>query len=142
LKIGDSTKLIVSFSGTPPYSIVYSDGQNSVSVNNITENSYSVYLKPKTSTIYKLVSVNDKNTAGTVSGEFNVWVQPQFKFNQYNYSNINLTVGNIKDNINFRGNYYHLDDINSLFSFKSADGNTYQMSDHTYVFLIIIVMVI
>lgn len=134
LRIGDSTNLNFTFSGTPPFKLVYTDGSTNISVENITSTSYAVYVKPIKTTTYKAVSISDKNTTGTVSGEFNVWVQPQFVSKTANYTSINLTVGNINNNKYFRGNYYTLDDINSMFSFKMNDGNTYQMSDHSYAF--------
>ena len=134
LKVGDSTNLSFSLTGSAPFKLVYTDGTSNFTVDNITTTSYLVYVKPTKTSIYKPVSISDKNLSGTVSGEYNVWVQPQFVSRTANYTGINLTVGNINNNKHFRGNYYTLDDINSQFSFKLSDGNTYQMSDHTYVF--------
>ena len=134
LKVGDSTNLNFTFTGTAPYKLIYSDGTSNITVDNISTNSYTLYVKPTKTATYKPVSIVDKNATGSVSGEFNVWVQTQFSSKSGNYTGINLTVGNINNNKYFRGNYYSLDDINSQFSFKLSDGNTYQMSDHTYVF--------
>jgi len=134
LKVGDSTSLNFSFTGKVPFKLVYSDGSSNITIENILTISHSLIVKPIKSVVYKLISIADKNTIGSVTGEYNVWVQPQFISKTANYTGVNLTVGNINNNKYFRGNYYTLDDINSLFSFKLSDGNTYQMSDHTYVF--------
>lgn len=134
LKIGDSSTLNISFTGVAPFKLVYSDGASNYTIDNIVSTSYSLIVKPSKSKVYKLVSIVDKNTIGSVTGEFSVWVQPTFISRTANYIGINLTVGNINNNKNFRGNYYTLEDINTKFSFKLSDGNTYQMSDHTYVF--------
>ncbi len=138
LRIGDSTNLKFSFTGTAPFTMVYSDGKTNVTVDKITSNSFSTYVKPKESTSYKPISIRDANSMGSVSGTFDVWVQPFFVSKTGNYSGINGTVGNLNNNKFFNGKYYHLDDININFSFKSTDSrgilNTYQMSDHTYVY--------
>jgi hypothetical protein len=138
LKIGDSTNLKFNFTGTSPFTLVYSDGKTSVTVEKIAGMSYSTYVKPKETTSYKAVSIKDANGLGSVSGTFDVWVQSLFVSKTGNYSGINATVGNLLDNKYFRGKYYHLDDINSQYSFKTNDSrgvtNTYQMSDHTYVY--------
>lgn len=134
LKVGDSTSLNFTFFGTAPFKLVYSDGSSNFTAENISTSSYLVVIKPAKTTVYKPISIADKNSTGTVSGEFNAWVQQKFSSKSLNFNGINLSVGNIINNKNFRGNYYHLDDINKQFSFKLLDGNTYQMSDHTYAF--------
>lgn len=138
LKVGDSTNLSFSLTGSAPFKLVYTDGTSNFTVDNITTTSYSVYIKPSKSIIYKPVSISDKNLVGTVSGEYNIWVQPQFISKAPTYSNINNTTGNINNNIKFRGGYYHIDEINAKFTFTITDNKNgtskYQMSDHSYVF--------
>lgn len=134
IKVGDVVTLKFNLTGTPPFSLTYTDGVSNISVNNIDSNSFSVSVKPVKSLTYKPVSIKDKNTSGNISGEHSIWVQQQFKSKTSPYSSINKTVGNIQNNIFFRGNYYHLDDINQRFTFE-LNNNKYQMSDHSYTFL-------
>lgn len=138
LKVGDSTKLSFTFTGTAPFKLVYSDGSSNFTVENIQSSSFSVYVKPTKTSVYKPISISDKNKSGTVSGEFYVWVQAQFVSKSPNYSNINSTVGNIQNNKYFRGAYYHIDEIKTKFTFDLTDNingpSTYQMSDRCYVF--------
>ena len=135
--IGDTTKIKVLFTGTPPFSFDYNDGVKSYSVSNVNSLNYSISFTPKQSTIYKLATVKDKNRSGSVSGSFDVYVQPHFVSRTASYKGINLTVGNIQNNLNFRGAYYHIDEINKSFMFgiQDKDGvwNHYCMGDHTYV---------
>jgi hypothetical protein len=42
LRIGDSTNLKFSFTGTAPFTMVYSDGKTNVTVDKITSNSFSL----------------------------------------------------------------------------------------------------
>ena len=136
--IGDTTKVQVMFTGTPPFSFDYNDGVKTFTVSNITGLNYTISFTPKQSTIYKLATVKDKNRSGSVSGSFNVYVQPHFISKTANYQGINQTVGNIQNNLTYRGNYYSDDDINKSFNFNMNDKNMipswYSMFEHTYVF--------
>lgn len=135
--IGDTTKVKVQFTGTPPFSFDYNDGVKTFTVSNISTLNYTISLTPKQSTIYKLALVKDKNRSGTVSGIFNVYVQPHFVSKTANYKGINLTVGNIQNNLNFRGAYYHIDELLKSFAFNIEDKNLilnrYDLFEHSYV---------
>jgi hypothetical protein len=135
LRIGDSTNLKFSFTGTAPFTLVYSDGKTKVTVDKIADLSFSTYVKPKETTTFKVISIKDANTTGSVSGIFDVWVQPHFVSKSGTYTGINATVGNLYDNKFFNGKYYH---IENLIDFKSTDSrgilNSYQMSDQPYVY--------
>jgi len=135
--IGDTTKIKIIFTGTPPFSFEYNDGVKTYSVSNINSLNYTTTFTPKQSTIYKLATVKDKNRSGTVSGSFNVYVQPHFISKTASYKGINLTVGNIQNNLTFRGAYYHIDELIKSFSFDIKDNsnvlNHYQLHDHNYV---------
>jgi hypothetical protein len=136
--IGDTTKVKTQFTGTPPFSFDYNDGVKTFTVSNINSLNYTISFTPKQSTIFKLVSVKDKNRNGTVSGSFEVYVQPHFVSKTASYKGINLTVGNINNNLTFRGSYYHIDELKKSFvlDLKDNKGNVsdYWMSDHSYVF--------
>ena len=111
LKVGDSTNLSFSLTGSAPFKLVYTDGTSNFTVDNITTTSYSVYIKPSKSIIYKPVSISDKNLVGTVSGEYNIWLQPQFISKAPTYSNINNTTGNINNNISKRKKTQHNEEV-------------------------------
>jgi len=136
--IGDTTKVKVQFTGTPPFSFDYNDGVKSYTVSNINSLKYNISVTPKQSTVYKLASVKDKNRGGSVSGSFDVYVQPHFVSRTANYKGINLTVGNIQNNLTFKGNYFHIDELSKVpFTVNMNDKNMipswYGMWDHSYV---------
>ena len=61
MKVGDSTNLSFSLTGSAPFKLVYTDGTSNFTVDNITTTSYSVYVKPTKTSTYKPVSISDKN---------------------------------------------------------------------------------
>ena len=64
---GDQTPLTVNFlTGTPPYQVIYSDGTNQDTVNNITTSSVTIPVTPGDSVIYTIVGLaTPVCTAGT-----------------------------------------------------------------------------
>ena len=58
----------ISFTGNPPWSVSYTDGTNTLSQTNITQNPFYVNVAPATNTTYTLVSMSDAQCVGTVSG--------------------------------------------------------------------------
>lgn len=64
----------ITFTGSPPYSITYTDGNTNTTINNINENPYSLPLSPVNSTTYTLVSMSNASCTGTVSGSANYMV--------------------------------------------------------------------
>lgn len=73
---GQQATLNVNFSGTPPWSISYSDGLISTVVNGITQTPYLITVAPTTTTTYSLQSVTSANCTGTTSGTALVTVNP------------------------------------------------------------------
>ncbi|MDN4166603.1 T9SS type A sorting domain-containing protein [Cytophagales bacterium LB-30] len=67
---GESTALSFSLTGVGPFDVVYSDGQNQFTLNDIS-NGHSLDVSPNESTTYSLVSVQDAQSpvcSGAVSG--------------------------------------------------------------------------
>lgn len=65
---GSPAFIQVSFTGTAPFSMVYTDGINNFPVTNITTSPYVFTVNPMTTTTYSLVSMSSSQCAGTVSG--------------------------------------------------------------------------
>lgn len=62
----------ITFTGSPPYSITYSDANGTTAtIDGITENPYSLPLSPTNSTTYTLVEMHNNSCTGTVSGSAN-----------------------------------------------------------------------
>lgn len=71
---GSTTQIEINPSGNPPYNIIYSDGFNNVTLNNI---SSTQNIETNTAGNYSLVSIIDVNgCSGTVSGIASVIVNP------------------------------------------------------------------
>lgn len=70
---GISVPLNVVLSGTPPWTINWSDGY---SESNIQTNPHIRMVTPDTSTVYEIISVSDVNGAGTASGRAEVYLLP------------------------------------------------------------------
>ena len=64
---GTSATLNFQFTGTGPFTVVYSDGTNQYTLNNLS-NGATQSVSPTTTTTYTLVSMSDANCSGSVSG--------------------------------------------------------------------------
>lgn len=71
---GTSTNLSVALTGNTPWSVVYNDGTNDVTANNILTSPFVVSVNPTVSTNYTLVSISGANCIGSVSGSANIFV--------------------------------------------------------------------
>lgn len=58
---GAVTPITVSFTGTAPWSITYSDGANSTTINNINTNPYTFTVAPLVTAAYNLIAMSDLN---------------------------------------------------------------------------------
>lgn len=65
---GDQTTIEVSFTGTPPFTYRYSDGINTYGPFVAATSPVSINVSPSVTTNYTLISVDDANCTGTVSG--------------------------------------------------------------------------
>ncbi len=73
---GQSATLTVTLTGTPNWSITYTDGVTPVTVNNIAISPFTFNVSPGVTTTYNLSSVIDVNGAGTISGSATITVTP------------------------------------------------------------------
>lgn len=74
---GSAAALSVNFTGTSPWSIVLQTGSGAqVTIDDITQSSYSLSVYPTASTTYTIVSVTDANCTNTGSGSASVTVSP------------------------------------------------------------------
>lgn len=60
---GNSATLTVVFTGTPPWSLTYSDGTTSTTVNNINTNPYTFIVSPSSTKTYTITALNDSKCA-------------------------------------------------------------------------------
>ncbi|MDQ6608364.1 MAG: hypothetical protein M3Y85_00890, partial [Bacteroidota bacterium] len=65
---GSAATLSVVLTGKAPWTITYTDGTTLVTINNINTSPYPIIVTPLANTTYSLVSMNDANCTGTVSG--------------------------------------------------------------------------
>jgi len=65
---GSPIPITIEMTGTAPWSVIYTDGINSVQVSNIMSSPYCFNVSPSTNTTYTLTSVTDANCTGTLSG--------------------------------------------------------------------------
>jgi len=66
--------LTIAFTGTPPFSITYSDGDELIIIDGITENPFQIMLAPQYPTVYTLTEMSSAFCDGTVSGMADVLV--------------------------------------------------------------------
>lgn len=64
---GSAAALSVAFTGTPPYSFVYTNGTQNTTINT-SNNPHTFNVSPTANTTYSLVSMSDATCAGAVSG--------------------------------------------------------------------------
>jgi len=69
LLLGYSANISVTFTGVASWSFTYTDGTSNFTVNNVLSNPYYLTVSPLANTTYSLVSVNDANCVGTLSGQ-------------------------------------------------------------------------
>ncbi|MEM8567591.1 MAG: PKD domain-containing protein, partial [Bacteroidota bacterium] len=76
---GESTDLTINLTGTPPWDVNYSDGTNTVLIDNIASSPFTFSVNPVGTQSYSLVDVSDGNSNncfGGVSGNALVQVRP------------------------------------------------------------------
>ncbi|MPR35272.1 FG-GAP-like repeat-containing protein [Salmonirosea aquatica] len=66
--------IIITLTGGAPYSLTYSDGSNSTTVDNIDNNFY--YITSPTAGTYTVTAVSNANCTGTTSGSASVTIKP------------------------------------------------------------------
>jgi len=64
---GNPTNLSEALTGTPPWSLTYSDGTTPVTITNITSTPYLISVSPTSSTPYIITNLNDANCNATVA---------------------------------------------------------------------------
>lgn len=73
---GQTATLTVVLTGTPPWSIDYSDGITSTTINNIMETPYEFQLSPISTKTFTLVAMSDYFESGIPSGSARITVNP------------------------------------------------------------------
>jgi hypothetical protein len=74
---GESTDLTISLTGTPPWTIVYTeDGANPHTIN-INNSPFQITVYPSTTTLYEVLEVSDIYCDGEVSGSALITVDPR-----------------------------------------------------------------
>ena len=68
---GDSAVLRFDFTGTPPWSLTYTDGTNSYTVNNILSSPYEFIVFPSVSTLYWITALTDSHCSALPSTMMN-----------------------------------------------------------------------
>jgi large repetitive protein len=73
---GGSATLSVNFTGSGPWSFIYSNGFSNTSVSNVTASPWTVTVTPSITTTYSLVSLISSGCAGAISGSAVVSLTP------------------------------------------------------------------
>ncbi len=73
---GSNTAFKVTFTGSPPFSITYTDGQTQETISGILENPYYVVFSPSKSATYTLISMDSAGCEGETGGQAKVSVLP------------------------------------------------------------------
>ena len=71
---GNTVSIPVTFTGTPPFALTYSNGTTSASVTGITTTNYNLVVSPSSTSTYTLTAMNDATCIGSVSGSAAVTV--------------------------------------------------------------------
>lgn len=71
---GGTAFIQVDLTGTPPWDIVYTDGSNNFTLNNIASSPAIIPVSPAVTSTYTVASVNSAQCAGTTSGSATVTV--------------------------------------------------------------------
>jgi len=71
---GEEAVLKVNLSGSPPWRITYTDGENEFEVNGIQQTPYDLIVSPERTTTYTLLTVSDPTGPGSVSGSAKITV--------------------------------------------------------------------
>ncbi len=73
---GETATLTINLTGAAPWNLVYNDGTDDININGILSSPYSFDISPLITTTYVLVSVQDQNCEGTVSGSATISINP------------------------------------------------------------------
>ena len=74
---GTGTQLIITLTGVSPWKVIYSDGTNTYSIDNIASGYYALTVSPSSSKTYTIISVTDGNGNTNIgSGSATVNVKP------------------------------------------------------------------
>lgn len=68
INLGASTTLKIDFKGNGPFQFTYTDGVNSQTINNVTDNPYFLRVAPRQNTVYTITSFKDSRCSGNYSG--------------------------------------------------------------------------
>ncbi|MFM7015973.1 MAG: T9SS type A sorting domain-containing protein [Bacteroidota bacterium] len=71
---GSSVSIPVTFTGTAPFALTYSNGTTTSSVTGITTSNYNLVVTPSASSTYTLTAMNDATCIGSASGSASVTV--------------------------------------------------------------------
>ncbi len=71
---GSTVSIPVTFTGTPPFALTYSNGTTSASVTGITTTNYNLVVSPSSTSTYTLTAMNDATCVGAASGSASVTV--------------------------------------------------------------------
>ena len=74
---GSSAPLTLQLTGAAPWSIIYTDGETTVPLNNIMSSPFSFKVSPIKNTTYTLTSITDANCNGTFGGSAIIAVAPR-----------------------------------------------------------------
>lgn len=143
---GNSAFIKSTFTGKSPWSITYSDGTNSFTINNITSNPYYFSVSPSQTTTYFLNAINDADCAGTFSGNATITVTSNpatntglvgcypldNSANDYSGNNYKGTATNVTATTDRFGNVDKAYNFSGTGSFISIPDSAYQLNEFTY----------